>query len=89
MNRLPILWFSAMGPYGIYREWNVDRKPPFDLYGHRIAASVANGIIYVSPLGIFKLFNLLNRIDVWYHQRDPKHYPNCYHECMGYNYHLF
>jgi len=89
MNRLPILWFSTMGPYGIYRQWNVNMNPPFDLYGHRIAASVANGLLYVSPFGIFKLFNLVNRLDIWYYQRNPKEYPNSHQELLYYNYNLF
>ncbi len=75
-----------MFPYGFYRQWNSNMPEGFDLYGHRICASTCNGIVYISPFSIFKLFNLMNRIDIHYNKRDKLKYPKSYEELFGINY---
>ena len=74
-----------MFPYGFYRQWNSKMPTSLDLYGHRIVASLANGITYISPFGIFKLFNLVNRMDIYFNKYDMLKYPNSYEELMGSN----
>jgi len=75
----------VMFPYGMYRQWTSDIKPPYDLYGHRCAASILGGCWYAMPYGIFKIFNLMNRINIHYEGRDPSSYPNAYEELLGTN----
>ena len=75
-----------MFPYGFYRQWTSKMPEGFDLYGHRICASTCNGIVYISPFSIFKLFNLMNRIDINYHNLDKLKYSSSYEELLGINY---
>jgi hypothetical protein len=58
----------------------------FDLYGHRVASSTFNSFIYISPYGLCKLFNLINRIDISYNKKDKLKYKNSYEELIGINY---
>ena len=75
-----------MSTYGFYRQWNSKLPVGLDLYGHRVCVSAVNSIVYLSPFGLFKLFNLVNRIDIRYYNRDPLKYPNSYEELLGTNY---
>ena len=82
-------WCAFMFPYGFYRQWNSKLEAPIDRIGHRFAFSLANGIIYTSPLGISKLFNQVNRFDIEYNKLDKEKYKKAYEELMGYNYYTF
>ena len=86
MNKIVVLWQISMFPYGIYRQWNCEHKPPFNLFGHRVLGSLGNGIVYVSPFGICKLFDLVNRLDIEYNKRDKTQYISPYFELFGKNY---
>ena len=72
--------------YGMYRQWHCKENPPFNLIGHRVLFSVGNGFLYISPFGIFKLFNLVNRLDIAYNKRDKTQYTSPYVEMFGENY---
>ena len=45
-----------------------------------------NGIVYISPFSIVKLFNLMNRIDIHYNKLDKLKYSSSYEELLGINY---
>lgn len=81
-EKIYLRYAYVMAPYGAYRFWRSDLQPPSDLYGHRFAGSILNGIWYASPYGVFKLFNLMNRVNIYYEGRDPSNYPNAYQECF-------
>ena len=82
-------WCMVMFPYGTYRQWKCEIREPFDLYGHRVLGSCINGIYYMSPLGVVKIFDLFNRVDVKYRNLDKEKYKNSYQELLGYNYSTF
>ena len=84
-----IKWCIIMFPYGCYRQWNSKFEAPLDRIGHRLAFSLANGVIYTSPLGISKLFNQLNRFDIEYNKLDKEKYKKAYEEGFGYNHRMF
>jgi len=77
-----------MAPYGFYRQWRSDMKPPHDLYGHRFIGSIINAVWYASPYGVFKVFNLMNRINIYYEHLDPARYPQAYNEFLSKNPHV-
>jgi hypothetical protein len=78
-------WCMFMFPYGVYRQWNAYLEPPIDLLGHRTALSLLNGMVYISPIGVVKLFNQIDRFDIEYHKLDKKKYEKVYEEINGYN----
>ena len=82
-------WCAFMFPYGFYRQWKCEIREPFDLSGHRILGSSINGFYYMSPLGVVKLFDLGNRLDVKYRNLDKGTYKGSYEELLGYNYNTF
>jgi hypothetical protein len=82
-------WCMVMFPYGVYRQWNCHLEPPYDLLGHRIIGSSMNGLYYISPLGVTKIFDLFNRIDIKYHNLEKKNYKDSYKELLGYNDRMF
>jgi hypothetical protein len=84
-EKIYLRYACVMAPYGAYRFWRSDLKPPYDLYGHRFAGSILNGIWYASPYGVCKLFNLMNRVNIYYEGRDPSNYPRAYEEFLGTN----
>ena len=82
-------WCAFMFPYGFYRQWKCEIREPFDLSGHRILGSSINGLYYMSPLGVVKIFDLGNRLDVKFRNLDKGTYKNSYEELLGYNYNTF
>ena len=82
-------WCMIMFPYGAYRHWKCEIKEPFDLWGYRILGSFINGIYYSSPIGVVKIFELGNRLDIKYHNLDKRKYKDSYQELLGYNYNTF
>ena len=74
MSKKYLLWYGVMFPYGFYRQWNSKIPEGFDLYGHRLAASTFNGFVYMSPFGVLKIFNFINRFDIDYNNRDKTKY---------------
>jgi hypothetical protein len=86
MTKSFLIWSGVMFPYGFYRQWNSKMPTSLDLYGHRTLASLGNGITYISPFGICKLFNLVNRIDIYINKHDVLKYSNSYEELVGRNY---
>jgi hypothetical protein len=85
MSKNYLIWCGVMFPYGFYRQWKSQMISPYDLHGHRCVSSIFNGFIYISPFGVFKLFNLINRIDIYYNKRDKEKYPKPYEELIGMN----
>lgn len=83
------LWCGIMFPYGFYRQWNAKQIDSLDLYSHRVLFSLGNGVTYVSPFGLCKIFNLVNRIDIMYNKHDMTKYKKSYEELNGYNHNVF
>jgi hypothetical protein len=83
-----VKWCMVMFPYGFYRQWNSKLEAPTDLLGHRVVFSLTNGIIYISPFGLFKLFNQFNRFDIEYNKLDKEQYKKAYEETIGYNHRM-
>ena len=79
----------VMFPYGTYRQWNTQLETPYDLLGYRILSSSMNGVYYISPFGVTKIFNLFNRLDIKYHNLDKDKYKSSYEELLGFNYNTF
>lgn len=88
MTQKYLIWCGVMFPYGFYRQWKSQMKSPYDLIGHRCASSIANGFIYISPFGVTRLFNLINRTDIYYNKRDKENYHQSYEEFIGINYNI-
>ena len=86
MTKTYLIYCGIMFPYGFYRQQNTKMPEGLDLYGHRLCISTCNGIIYMSPFGIIKIFNQMNRIDIKHNKRDKLKYPNTYEELLGTNY---
>jgi hypothetical protein len=88
MNKFILGWCGTMFPYGVYRQWKCKMEPPYDLYSTRIIWSCLNGVCYTTPLGIFRLNDFANRIDIYYNNRDMKKYQSAYRELLGENYNI-
>jgi len=83
-----VSWFMFMFPYGFYRQWNSKLEAATDRIGHRLVSSLANGAIYISPFGLAKLFNQINRFDIEYNNLDKDKYKKAYEEAVGYSYRM-
>jgi hypothetical protein len=77
-----------MAPYGGYRQWNTEIASPNNLLGHRSVLAICNSVYYVSPLGLTKVFSLINRADIYYNNRDKTMYKSSYEELLGINYNI-
>jgi hypothetical protein len=86
MSQKYLIWCGVMFSYGFYRQWKTEMREPFNLYGYRFIGSIANGFVYMSPLGISNIFNLINRIDIYYNKLNKEKYPAVYEELLGSNY---
>ncbi len=78
-------WIGPMFVYGAYRGYRVERKPPNDLMSHRYMRSILNGCMYASPLGLFKLIHLTDRIEILLCKKNSPMYCECYEEIIGTN----
>lgn len=85
-----IYWVVPMFSYGFYRGWRTEYKAPIDLTTQKILCSTLNGIIYASPMGVFKLCHLINRVEILLYKKNAfALYPFCYEEIMGDNRNVF
>ena len=83
--KLFFLWSGSMSTYGMYRQYNTTVSEKYNLFGHRLAFSIANGVLYTTPYGIIKMLSLMNRIDIKINKKEPNMYLDCYGEILGYN----
>ena len=78
-----------MFTYGTYRglrsEYN-NYRPSYGYMplGTKIMVSSLNGLIYSTPYGVFKIMNLVDRIDIYQKNKqvECQNQP-CYDECFG------
>ena len=83
-------FFIGMFTYGFIRGMRSEYKPPYDIIGYRLANSMVNGLCYTfPPYGVFRLFDIANRADVYLQKKDPEKYPSIYYESIGINKHVF
>ena len=81
-----LMWCSFMFPYGFYRQYKLDYKAPYDLFTYKLIFSTINGLTYVSPLGIVKLVNLLERCQISFENKNKETYKSSYQELIFYNF---
>jgi hypothetical protein len=85
-----LLWGVPMFSYGTYRGWKSEYEHPFDLTSYKIMNSIANGVWYASPWGVFKLIHLMDRIEIFLYKRNTyERYKSCYEEFLGTNHNVF
>ena len=66
--------------FGFLRCLRGEYKSPHDLIVTRLMLSTLNGIYYVTPAGIIKFMELLDRIHIYMSNRDPDKYKWVYEE---------
>jgi hypothetical protein len=76
------------GFYGFTRSFNGKYEPPFDVIGHRMINSLANGFMY-SLYSPYYYIKLLNRIDIKLSNKDPSKYKDSYKDKFSYNENVF
>ena len=81
-NNILKTWGIGMFSFGFAREWNsMIYKNRKDDYGTRIMFSYFNGIYYVSPFGLVKLFHTYERFN-----NNDNDNNSIYYEILGTNY---
>lgn len=69
--------------YGFLRCMRAEYIEPYNILGKKLCFSVLNGMIYASPFGIPKLFNLFDRADIYLNKKDSTKYHDVYVEYGG------
>ena len=91
MSKVPSLYpytlfILPMFSYGFLREARSTYKPPYDLFGYKMAGSFCNGMLYIfPPYGCVRLLYTINRIDVFLNYKERDKYPIIYKELLGEN----
>ena len=94
MQSLYSRFVAIMFPYGFARQFNstVDlcgNSKSDTLLTEKCVQSVANGMIYISPIGILQMFKLLSRAEIKLTGKEPKDHPMYYYELVRSNYNVF
>ncbi len=76
-------YMAGMFSYGFLRSMRADYNEPYNVIGKKIGFSIMNGIIYATPFGIPKLFNIFDRADIYLNKKDSTKYDDVYVECKG------
>lgn len=74
-------WVTVMFPYGFIRQFNtVPKENEKGLIVEKIIFSTVNGLMYLSPVGIIKLFNTMARAEIAMSGQNPKDHSIYYYE---------
>jgi len=82
-------WCAPMFTYGAIRGYRAELPSNQNLLSDKICNSFANGCVYASPFGMFKLIHIVDRIEIISRHLDPTKYPTIYVEGRGMNQHVF
>ena len=80
-------WCIPMFTFGFIRQYRSipdDKKK--ELFTDKCIGCATNGIIYSSPFGIIKLYDLARRTEIYTTNENPKDHKNAYYEFLKYNY---
>lgn len=91
MNKIVKTWGIGMFSFGFIREWNsmLHQHRNHD-YTTRAVFSYFNGLYYVSPLGVVKLYHTYQRIkENNKNNKDNIDNIDIYYEILGTNYETF
>lgn len=84
MNKLMKTWGIGMFTYGFVREWNgMFHKHQKEEYLSRFMFSYLNGLYYITPIGLVKLYHTYQRFE------DNNKDNSIYYEILGTNYEKF
>ena len=77
-----------MFTFGFIRQYRCipDDNKKKELFIDKCFGCAMNGIIYVSPFGIIKLYDLARRSEIYTTNENPKDHKNAYYEYIKYNY---
>ena len=87
------LWIVPMFSFGFAREWN-NHTHKLNKQSQK-SDSIFNGLYYISPFGLFKLYHFSKRLEFDYKKKNNimieynKYNHYCYYEYNGYNKNLF
>ena len=73
-------YMAGMFSYGFLRTMRSQYIDQYDVFGEKLKLSLMNGIVYATPFGIPRFFNLISRIDVYVNNKDPSKYDDIYVE---------
>jgi len=82
-------YIIPMFTYGTYRGLRSEYSIQHSSYvymplGTKIMVSSLNGLIYASPYGVFKILDLIDRIDIYQKNKELEcENQPCYDECIG------
>lgn len=90
-SRILPYYMIVMFSYGFLRCIRADYAEEYNIMGKKLGFSIMNGIVYASPFGVPKLFNMFDRIDIYLNEKDSLKYDDVYVECKGIcrNKHIF
>ena len=79
-------WTTVMFPYGFIRQFNsVSQHNEQNLIVEKIILSTLNGFMYISPVGIVKLFNTIARTEIAMSGHNPNDHSIYYSELQHKN----
>lgn len=78
-------WVFPMFSYGFVRTANADYPAGLELLGYRTVWSLLQGCLYVTPMGMFRLLDTVNRAEVQWKGLDRTKYPSIYTDGIATN----
>ena len=82
-------WVAPMFTYGFFRTARSEYPVGFDLLTHRLVWSTVQGVLYASPVGVFKLLSTVDRVQIKWSDRPRELYPNSYTDGVTKNERVF